>query len=247
MSFNIKIVLVEPSHPGNIGACARAMKNMRVQELALVNPRVFPSQEAYVMASRADDILHNATCYASTQEAIADCHFVIGTSARLRHYSCEVISAYQLGDLVKKQLQHNNKIAVLFGAERTGLSNDDLALCHRHVFVPCNPDYCSLNLAAAVQILCYEIMRSCDVSDFKKEHLPEPIYPPHELLEQFFDHLHQVLRHQKFLPQDNLKLLNKLKNLYNRAQLTAEELQIMRGILTSIKKYENTKEPASIS
>ncbi len=169
MNFNnIKIVLVNTSHPGNIGAAARAMKNMGFSKLALVEPNGFPSAECTARASGADEILKNATLHATLAEAIADCHLVMGTSARERKLAIENLDPRQAAE---KLLETDVEIALVFGRERTGLTNDELAMCHYHVHIPTVKDFSSLNLSQAVQVLCYELCISAEYSkpDMKKQ------------------------------------------------------------------------------
>jgi len=166
---NIRIVLIQTSHPGNIGAAARAMKTMGLSDLCLVNPSRFPDPQAEAMASGADDVLRKASVVESLAEAIADCQVIIGTSARSQRTLRWVI--FEPSDCGKIACEHGakGKVAIVFGRERTGLTNDELELCHQLVHIPSNPDYSSLNVAAAVQILSYECrvayldaMRACE-------------------------------------------------------------------------------------
>ncbi|MCK5355269.1 MAG: RNA methyltransferase, partial [Methyloprofundus sp.] len=156
MLSNIRIVLVETSHPGNIGAVARAMKNMCMSELYLVAPKIFPSADATSRASGADDILASAVLCDSIQEAIADCQIVIGASARSRTIAVPDESPRVCAERLAIEAQ-NNKVAILFGRENSGLKNHELDLCHFLLRIPCNEEYSSLNLAAAVQVVCYEL------------------------------------------------------------------------------------------
>ena len=154
MLSHIKIVLVETSHPGNIGAVARAMKNMNMTNLCLVTPKIFPCAEATSRAAGSDDILARAQVYESVQEAIADCQLVIGASARSRTISWPEISPRECADLsVIKDA--DKKVAIIFGRENSGLKNHELDLCHYLLRIPCNTEYSSLNIAAAVQVVCY--------------------------------------------------------------------------------------------
>lgn len=155
MSAEIRIVLVNTSHPGNIGGVARAMKNMKFSQLHLVAPKKFPHVEADSRASGATDILENAVVHETLEQAIADCHFVVGTSARGRHIPWPVVDPRELSSIV--QGAGDKKIAVVFGREDRGLTNEELHLCHHHVHIPSNPDFSSLNLAAAVQVITYEL------------------------------------------------------------------------------------------
>jgi tRNA (cytidine32/uridine32-2'-O)-methyltransferase len=161
---NIKIVLVETSHPGNIGAVARAMKNMAMDNLCLVNPKIFPSADATARASGADDILAAAKIYENLPDAIADCQLVLGTSARCRTISWPELSPHECAEKVIIQ-EPGNKVAILFGRENSGLKNHELDLCHYLLRIPCNSEYSSLNIAAAVQVICYELFVAAGVQE----------------------------------------------------------------------------------
>ncbi|PIQ42674.1 MAG: tRNA (cytosine(32)/uridine(32)-2'-O)-methyltransferase TrmJ [Gammaproteobacteria bacterium CG11_big_fil_rev_8_21_14_0_20_46_22] len=156
---NLSIVLVEPSHPGNIGATARAMKNMGLSNLVLVSPREFPSEEATQRAASAADVLERARCVSTLAEAIADVERVYGCAADLRDQAWPVFSAEALG-LEVAGAQVGRRMAIVFGRESTGLNNEELALCHAQVQIPTDSAYNSLNLAQAVQVVCYELHKA---------------------------------------------------------------------------------------
>ena len=156
MLSNIRIVLVHTSHPGNIGATARAMKNMRLEQLVLVQPAQFPSAEATARASGADDLLARARCCATLDEAVADCALVIGASARLRSVRWQEFDPRACAQEVLQASAHA-PVALVFGREQSGLTNEELERCHALVHIPSNPEYASLNLAQAVQVLAYEV------------------------------------------------------------------------------------------
>ena len=164
MLSHIKIVLVETTHPGNIGAVARAMKNMSMANLWLVSPKIFPSADATSRASGADDVLANANICHTLQEAIADCQLVIGTSARSRSISWPEISPRDCAERVVIK-EPDNKVAIIFGRENSGLKNHELDLCHYLLRIPCNSQYSSLNIAAAVQVVCYEFFVAAGVQE----------------------------------------------------------------------------------
>lgn len=154
---HIAIVLVETTHPGNIGAVARAMKNMNMTNLRLVNPKIFPSAEATARASGADDLLSQAHVYPTLNEAISDCQLVIGTSARCRTLSWPELTPRQCAEMAVKNNPDCGRVAILFGRENSGLSNEELDRCRYLLRIPCNAEYSSVNVAAAVQIVCYEL------------------------------------------------------------------------------------------
>jgi len=235
----IRIVLVEPSHGGNIGGCARAMKNMGLTRLVLVAPQEFPGAEASARAAGADDVLAQAQVCATLDEAIADCQLVAGASARARRIAWPKLepdmAARKLVDAAAVQ-----EVAVLFGRERTGLSNDELDRCQILVNIPADPEFSSLNLACAVQVIAYEIRRADTARSAAAtsvvgtaEMLGEPLATSAEV-QQFYQHLEQVMTQTGFLDPHNPRLLmRRIARLYNRVELTSNEVNILRGILTS--------------
>jgi TrmH family RNA methyltransferase len=237
---NIRIVLMHTSHPGNIGAAARAMKTMGLRDLCLVNPKQFPDEQASAMAAHADDILKDASVVGSLQQAIADCHVVIGTSARhQRSLAQDVFDARRCGELVAGKLVQSQKVALLFGRERTGLTNDELAHCQHLVHIPTNPDYSSLNVASAVQLLAYECRVALSVRD---SDLKQAVDAMDELvtardLQGYYQQLESMMVESGFLdPKEPRLLMQRLQNLYGRVGLTRSELNILRGMLVSFEK-----------
>ena len=229
---HIKIVLVETSHPGNIGAVARAMKNMNITNLSLVTPKIFPSAEATSRASGADDILAKATIYGTLQEAIADCDFIIGASARSRTISWPEMTPREFAKKVVTSTP-GNKVAVIFGRENSGLKNHELDLCHYLLRIPCNTEYSSLNIAAAVQVVCYELFVATDnkepilIGDRGKTPKATALQ-----MESFYIHLYQTLTDIGFMHPDKSKsIMRRLRRIYNRVELDIKELDILRGIL----------------
>ena len=227
----IRIVLVEPQHPGNIGAAARAMKTMGLRELALVRPEKFPHKDASDMAVGAADLLEGAGVYSNLQTAIADCGYVVGASARLRSLAHNTLTPRELGPKLAGEI--GGRIALLFGNERVGLSNDDLEACHALVSVPADPEFRVLNLAMAVQIIAYEL-RQAALPELpnKPEHLPVD----QNEMELFFQHLERVLVEVKFLnPEHPRQLMRRLRRLYGRAAPDENEMNILRGILAAVQ------------
>jgi len=238
MKNNIKIVLIETSHPGNIGAVARAMKNMSLDQLYLVNPREYPSAVATARASGADDVLENATVCDSLQEAIGDCQAVIGASARLRSVEWPILNPRESAEL-SVEASSQGSIAILFGREDSGLSNAELDKCQYLVHIPTNPDYQSLNIAAAVQVISYEIYLALLASDQQTESDFQPRASADEM-EGFFAHMERALTEIGFLkPPSCQKLLRRLRRLYNRAAPDKTDINILRGVLSAAqgKKY----------
>lgn len=231
---NIQIVLVRPQHPGNIGGVARAMKNMGLSALTLVAPRAFPSAEAHARAAGAEDILAAAQVVSDVPSAVAACHLVVATSARARKISWPPATPREAARILTTEADRG-PVAVLFGAERTGLSNDEVDFAHTLVQIPVNPAFPSLNLASAVQILCYEIWLTTVGPVVPMP--PQPQAAPQEELNRFFQHLEKTLVALQFLdPKHPRKLMRRLVRLFRRAAPDQNEINILRGILTAIDK-----------
>ena len=235
MLDNIRIVLVNTSHPGNIGGVARAMKNMGLSELYLIEPEIFPHGKATARAAGADDILAKAAVVSDLQTALTGCEVVYGTSARHRAVSRPLCMPREAAERIHQS--GNKKTAIVFGRENSGLTNDELACCHYHIHIPTNEDYSSLNLAAAVQVIVYE-MRIQSLAD--SVNLPEEqrdLATADEML-GFYDHLREALLAIKFLhPQQGKKMMSRLKHLFYRAEPDKTELNILRGMLSAISKF----------
>jgi RNA methyltransferase, TrmH family, group 1 len=236
----IRFVLVKPSHPGNIGASARAMKTMNLTRLFLVDPKFYPSAEATTRAVGADDVLARAVVCERLAEALVGCGWVAGLSARRRSVLWPELDPRECAQRALKACA-STEVALVFGPEHSGLSNDELDLCHYMVHVPANPAFHSLNLAAAVQVMAYELMMASreDVSD-DRAHVPaEPV--PVDEMERFYAHLKQVLLELAFLnPATPQHLMRRLRRLFNRARLDKNELNILRGILSAIQRQHGS-------
>lgn len=231
---NIHIILVETSLPANIGSAARAMKTMGLSQLRLVAPKLPIDEQAEALAAGAKDLLDNAQIFLSFDEAIADCQLVIGTSARLRHLQNTLIEPRECGDLVLQRATQG-KVALVFGRERVGLTNEELLKCHYHLNFPTNPDYGSLNLAMAVQLASYEIrMAYLQNSGEKRPLVEEKQYPTAEALEHFFAHTERLYKELGFIRNEAVIL--KLRRLYQRAELETNELNLLRGMLTAVER-----------
>lgn len=238
---NIKIVLVETSHPGNIGATARAMKNMGLSKLCLVNPKVFPSAEATSRASGADNILCDAIVHETLADAVKSTELVIGASARIRHLGWSEVGPRDGADLLVKAAQHA-EVAIVFGRENSGLTNTELELCNHLLHIPTNPDFSSLNIAAAVQVLCYELYTS--QLGHQNVASPEPEDRPatSSEFEGFFDHFLDTLQAADFTQRDtNKRLQRRLRRVFQRSELNRTEVNILRGILTAINNKINPR------
>ncbi len=236
MFENIRIVMVSTSHPGNIGAAARAMKNMGLQKLYLVEPKIYPSAEATSRASGADDLLAQAVVCATLDEALAECSLVIGASARLRSISWPQLDPRQCAAQVMSGCG-NDPVALVFGREHAGLTNAELSRCHYLVNIPTNPDYPSLNIAAAIQVIAYELrMTMQNGAEAEKSQVDGADLATMGELEQFYAHLEAVMVESEFLdPAQPKHLMRRLRRLYNRTRLEKQELNILRGILTAVQ------------
>lgn len=231
---NIRIVLVNTSHTGNIGSTARAMKTMGLKELYLVDPVKAPDGQASALAAGATDILAHCKIVPTLEDAIAGCGLVVGTSARSRTLPWPMLDPRECGEKLVTEAD-NYPVALVFGRENNGLANEELQQCHFHVCIPANPEYSSLNLAAAVQTLCYEVR----MAHLNREQLPvvDNEYPLVEDLERFYTHLEQTLTDTNFIVANHPgQVMTKLRRLFNRARPEAQELNILRGILASVDK-----------
>ncbi len=240
MLQNIRVVLVETSHTGNMGSVARAMKTMGLTNLWLVNPLVKPDSQAIALAAGASDVIGDAQIVDTLDEALAGCSLVVGTSARSRTLPWPMLDPRECGLKATEEAQHA-PVAIVFGRERVGLTNDELQKCHYHVAIAANPDYSSLNLAMAVQVIAYEVrMAFLGRSDaHKSESEPTP-YPLVDDLERFYTHLEQVLLNTGFIRANHPgQVMNKLRRLFTRARPESQELNILRGILASIDQGEH--------
>lgn len=235
---NIRIVLVNTSHPGNIGAAARAIKNMSLSRLYLVAPKDFPADRAVWRAANAADILDRAVVVETLDEAIADCGLVVGTSARDRTIPWPLLNPRECGERVWQEAAEH-EVALVFGREDRGLTNEELHKCTYHVHIPANPEYSSLNLAAAVQVLTYEVHMAALVDR-------QGVYPvktqwdvpPAKVkeLELYYEHMEQALVDLGFHDRDNPRqTMTRLRRLFNRIRPDSMELSIMRGVLTAIQ------------
>lgn len=238
MLNNIRTVLIGTSHPGNIGSAARAMKTMGLSQLYLVEPLTFPHPKATEMAAGAVDLLEKAIVVNSLDEALHDCSWVVGTSVRERAIPWPMLTPREFAE--KTAHSSNNKVAILFGREQSGLTNEELHRCQYHIQIPSNPVYSSLNLAAAVQVIAYEL-RVAASSASAPVQWDYPLANQSEL-EGMFAHLEQVLIELDFLkPSAPRQLMTRLRRLFYRAGLDKMEVNILRGIYTAIKQQTSKK------
>ena len=249
---DIRFVLVNTSHPGNIGGVARAMKNMCLDQLVLVDPMQYPHAQATARASGADDVLNAAKVYPTLEEGLAVADLVFGASARLRKLSWPLVEPAEFVDKVYAQ-PPGTKIAVVFGREHSGLTNEELERCHYLLNIPSNPDYSSLNIAAAVQVIAYEIHMHWHKLQVVEQELEtasttvqeslsidaEPFASAQDM-ERFYEHLYETLTQIGFLQTEHpRKMMRRLRRLFNRARVDRVELNILRGILTTVQKQRN--------
>jgi len=236
---NIRIVLINTTHAGNIGATARAMKVMGLASLHLVTPADHPNAQATAMASGADDLLHNAIVHDSLDSALADCSLVLGTSARMRSLPMPQLDARDAARQAINEAQRG-AVALLFGRERYGLTNDEMQRCQYLVHIPSSEQYNSLNLAQAVQILCYEL-RMAVMAGSNKSSPPLDHQPVDDRqMELMYEHLEQALLDIQFLNPDQPKMLmTRLRRLFSRARPDQNEVNILRGILSAAQNSAN--------
>lgn len=244
MLQNIRIVLVETSHTGNMGSVARAMKTMGLTNLWLVNPLVKPDSQAIALAAGASDVIGNAQIVDTLDEALAGCSLVVGTSARSRTLPWPMLDPRECGLKSVSEGEHA-PVALVFGRERVGLTNDELQKCHYHVAIAANPEYSSLNLAMAVQVISYEVrmawLATQKSNEPKVEHEETP-YPLVDDLERFYGHLEQTLLSTGFIRENHPgQVMSRLRRLFTRARPESQELNILRGILASIEQQNNGK------
>lgn len=241
----VRIVLVDTSHSGNIGAAARAMKNMGLRRLYLVSPHQFPHADATARASGADDVLAQATVCSDLDEALSGCSLVVGASARLRNLTVPLLDPRQCAEQVLREMggDTNTECAIIFGREHSGLTNDELGRCHHLVHIPSDPEYSSLNLAAAVQVVSYELrmaslaaVSNIDQTANSATDEKEPLAPAEDMA-RFYEHLEQTLVEIEFLDANNPRIMmQRLRRLFNRSRPNVTEMNILRGVLTAAQK-----------
>lgn len=233
----IRFVLIRPTHPGNVGGVARAMKTMGLRRLTLVAPLVsLPNEDAIRRAAGAEDILRTAEVHEHLDGAIRDCHLTIGTTARRRSVNWPQLSPSAAAEKLWEESRHG-PVALLFGQERSGLANPEVERCHFLVRIPTDPDYSSLNLASAAQIMAYEVfLKGSAPPASTVEDTPQ--YADQESMHRFYEHLEQVLLALDFpIARPPVILMRKLVRLFNRARPSDEELQILRGILNAVEQH----------
>ena len=233
---SVKVVLVGTTHPGNIGATARAMKNMGILDLALVEPKEFPSDVATFRSKAAKDILEKASVHRNLAEAISECELVVGTSARERTVPWPVLNPREAATEMHKS-SRNGKVAIVFGREDRGLTNEELGLCNFHVHIPSDPEYSSLNLSQAVQILAYEIR----LAYLQDQHINKDYWDVelanNEQTERLINHMDELMQEVDFYDVENpRKLLVRVRRFFKRSKIDVMEANIFRGLFASIQK-----------
>lgn len=244
---NIRIVMINTSDSGNIGAAARAMKTMGFSQLYLVEPKEYPSGKATARASGAADVLHHAKVTQTMEEALEGCQLVVGTSARMRSIPWPVMTPRQFAGMVANE-RDDSQVAIVFGREDSGLSNEELRRCHYHVSIPGNPEYCVLNVAAAVQLICYDLRMELvesqteDAATEKPEMIlsrtewDAPLVSAEDM-ERFFQHLEETLLDIRFYdPNNPRQILTRIRRLFSRTRLDQLEMNLMRGVLARVQQ-----------
>ena len=239
----VRIVLIRTSESGNIGSAARAMKTMGLSNLVLVDPVEFPSAKATARASGADDILSRARVVATLPEALTGCDLVMGTSARLRDLPWPLLDPRQAAAKSLEYCSQADDIAIVFGSERSGMTNEEMDHCHFQIHIPANDEYSSLNLAASVQVISYEMRMTQLLSQGIDLPEPEEELAKRDEMERFYEHLFHVMQVVKYYRPEQPKLLRRrIKRLFNRPLMTHPEVQIMRGFLSMIEQHLPDKE-----
>lgn len=241
MLDQIKIILVETTHSGNIGSVARAMKTMGLSKLCLVNPQQQIDEQAVALSAGASDLLENVEIVNTIDEAIAESNLIVGTSARLRHLQQTLRNPREIAQIAQQHTANGSNVAIIFGRERSGLTNEELIKCHYHLNIPANPHYSSLNLAMAVQIVTYELnMSAVQQNKIAVQSVDNQIENKEDSLangadlNHLFVHTETVYSELGFIRSP--QIMDKIKILYNRAQLQKSEVNILRGMLTAVER-----------
>lgn len=233
--------MVGTTHPGNIGAAARAMKNMMLSKLVLVDPQCPIGEIAYARASGAHSVLEQRETCETLQQALADCSLAVATTARTRSLAWPMVRPRELAEKSVETCNNGGKVGVIFGREHSGLTNEEIQLCNLMLTIPTNPDFSSLNVASAIQVVAYELMVTAEMSTVGPA-IPDGDDVPalHAEVEGLMEHLQRVIETSGFLnPQQPGLIMQRLRRLYLRAELSRNEVNILRGILNSIEKPRN--------
>ena len=237
-SDSIKVILVGTTHPGNIGAAARAIKTMGLKHLDLVSPKEFPSDEAIYRSKAAKDILEKASTYETLLESVKECEVVIGTSARNRKVPWPVLNPKDASKEINLAVKNNSKVAIVFGREDRGLTNEELGLCNLHVHIPTTEEYSSLNLAQAVQIMTYEIRMSfIEIENLENNQEWDVDLASAEQTERLIEHMDELMKELEFYDTENpRKLLMRVRRFFKRSGIDVMEANIFRGLFSTIQK-----------
>ena len=236
----IRVVLIRTTEAGNIGSAARAMKTMGLSQLALVAPAEFPSAKATARASGADDLLVDAMIVATLEQALENCDLIMGTSARLRDLSWPLLTPREAAEKAREHRQMQGNTAIVFGSERSGMTNKEMEHCHFQIHIPANSDYNSLNLAASVQVIAYEMRMMQMLSTNENIEQPEETLATRDEMQHFYNHLFDVMQQVGYYRPEQPKLLRRrIKRLFNRPMMTHPEIQIMRGFLSMVDNKLN--------
>ena len=232
---NVKVILVETSHPGNIGSAARAMKTMGFDNLNLVNPKCKVNEVSYAMASNAGDVLDKIKMHKDLCEAIEDCNYIVGATARQRDIPIEIINPKEFA--IKAKLRDYQNLAIVLGNEARGLTNEQLSLCSIGLHIPSNKNYSSLNIASSLQIILYEMLFESehDVSYINK--IDKNDIAPYKVFNNFLKHMDKVLKDIDFIKDDRPMISRKINHIFKKADLSEEEINILRGILSAIENH----------
>ena len=232
---NIKIILVETSHPGNIGSAARAMKTMSFDNLNLVNPKCKVNEISYAMASNAGDVLDNIKIYKEFSEAIGDCNYIVGATARQRDIPIEIINPKEFA--IKAKHRDYQNLAIVLGNEARGLTNEQLSLCSIGLHIPSNKNYSSLNIASSLQIILYEMLFESEHDASYINKIDKNDVASHKVFNNFLQHMDKVLKNIDFIKDDRPMISRKINHIFKKADLSEEEINILRGILSAIENH----------
>jgi TrmH family RNA methyltransferase len=231
----VKIILLETSHPGNIGSVARAMKTMGFSNLNLVDPKCEVNEISYAMASNAGDVLDNLKVYKDINEALSECNFIVGATARQRDIPLEIINPRELAAQAKHKSYE--KIAILLGNEARGLTNEQLSLCTIGLHIPSNKQYTSLNIAASLQVILYEMLYESEYNASNINKINKNDKASNKMLNGFLQHMNKVLKDINFIKDDRPMISRKIHHIFKKADLSEEEINILRGILSAIENH----------
>mgnify|MGYP001298238090 FL=1 len=232
---NVKIILVETSHPGNIGSAARAMKTMGFDNLNLVNPKCKVNEISYAMASNAGDVLDNIEIHKDLCEAIGNCNYIVGATARQRDIPIEIINPKEFA--IKAKHRDYQNLAIVLGNEARGLTNEQLSLCSIGLHIPSNKNYSSLNIASSLQIILYEMLFESEHDASYINKIDKNDVAPHKVFNNFLQHMDKVLKNIDFIKDDRPMISRKINHIFKKADLSEEEINILRGILSAIENH----------